>query len=1161
MRSTVEGLLQAPLRIESIAQIKTLLPDLIRFTYVDKDTLAALDVLSATTSSKKHNHPDVYGPHVSRPDLTVSEVEEVLLFQFLDGQLKMAQRNAKKLPRQRVQTSKTQSSAAATTNQMIPEKLIPKDLLLPTYSPKMMIKMVEKRNTKFREAVEELLDACAAEDPPEDPTELLIESACRNVPRKLQTRSSLNSSDDLPKAERTIELHTSSAIPTIQSVLNELKSTPHYRGQIVENGERVTPSRPACFQDLEVSELSPRIRQTLESTKGITRLYSHQARAIDLLSEGSSLIVTTSTSSGKSLIYQIPMLRVLEIDQDACGLYIFPTKALAQDQKQSLNQLILNYGEPLSSKVRIETYDGDTTLDDRAEIRKRANVIFTNPDMLHSSILPNEESWRRFFERLKFVVVDELHIYADLFGSHVAMIMRRLRRVAEALGNPNVQFISCSATIKNPVQHMKRIFGLDRVELISEDGAPSGAKYHIVWNPPLIDNLEPGQGRISSMLETSRIFRFLIERNIRTIVFCRTRKTCELLFRQVQEDLSEIRRSDLKSRIRSYRSGYTTQQRRLIESEMFNGKCVGIVATTALELGIDIGGLDAVITLGFPHSLSGLVQQSGRAGRRNKESLAMLILEPRGLDQHYASHPEELFDSQGSSITLEDLENDHLLVPHLHCSAHEIPLLPSLDSKFFGERLSSLCQENLKVDQHGFYHSNQTNPSTLISIRGLMSNHHNPPDSGAEGGHYTIIDLTDFDRPKILEEIPSDRVLLECFEGSIYLNQGESFQVLDIDHRLYSVHVRSVYVNYFTRPLMLIDLIPIKSLAQQSILSDSCSPPSHFIFLGQIKITTTITGYLKVDNKNHKKILDRIELPYENSQIGLPNRKLNGLGGHHNSLSKSTNGVWIDIPFKLIESLVLILKSHEDESERTAAEGGVDLDDRLTRSSQPRHDNYYERINLMVHLIEHLIIFVGSGRVPDDDPDGPGEGEAANDDQSGSHDLGIIQPSRTHHDRYHPSRDLRANCHVVNRLTFLNSPRVSLAHPGRNRNPKSAPSHTRSEPSHETFKLVDRIMIYEDPKRRTDYESLGLSDGLELTTTRTALVDLFRNVRSVLTELLGFLDTCGCAHGCGSCIFRPICQHLIFPDHRSNLETWGRAFKFCISVLINDLLDRVWVPE
>ncbi|KAH9450935.1 hypothetical protein MJO28_009596 [Puccinia striiformis f. sp. tritici] len=1165
MRSSVEGLIKSQLELESIAQIKTLLPDLIRFTYVDKDTLGALDEISVPTQKKRNaKNLNVYDPQSSRSENPISEEEavQVLLFQFLDGELKTAQKHARKLPSQHAR-QKNQSKPSTGS---IQDTITAHDLVTPSYSPKMMIRMVEKRNLKFKEAVQELLQACAAEDPSVDPVQLLIECAITNDPIRIDDTGTHSNDCKLP-------MDLSSDVPTIETVLEQLKTGSQYHDQIVENGEHVTPARQACFKDLESSQLSPEICQALQSTKGITRLYSHQARAIDLLANGSNVIVTTSTSSGKSLIYQIPMLQALEKQQSSCGLYIFPTKALAQDQKRSLDELILSYGEPLSRLVRVETYDGDTPLDDRAGIRKDAKVIFTNPDMLHASILPNEELWRRFFQNLTFVVVDELHIYAGIFGSHVAMIMRRLRRVCEAVGNSEVRFISCSATTTNPEEHMKSLLGFDSVELVSEDGAPSGAKRHVIWNPPLIDIKDPGQGRVSAIVETSRVLRFLIERRVRTIVFCRIRKTCELLMKQVQEDLVESGRRELKDRVRSYRSGYTAQERRLIESEMFDGQLIGIIATTALELGIDIGGLDAVISLGFPHSLSGLIQQAGRAGRRNKESLAMLILEQRGLDQHFANHPEELFEAQGTSISL-DLRNQRLLLAHLDCAAHEIPVVPDEDSKYFGPNLTDLCAEHLLVDGQGFYHSRQSNPSQLISIRGL-SNTGNGLDGQSDS--YSIIDSSDPRHPKILEEIERDRVLFECYEGAIFLHQGISLIVVDLNHPLRTVSVRNASVHYLTQPIVSKIVLPAKALRDLPIILPNSS---NFVFLGKVQITTSITGYLKVDAKNRSKVLDRIELP------SIPSANKDFRDGTDmamsNVLAINTHGIWIDIPNSIIQSLVSIFKPNMTLDHNSSSSGTtVDLPSTAQTDLQsiinPSSSLYYHKINLIIHLLEHLILFIKFNKRPDD------HNQNKEDQQQQGQQQTKASRNLLLHNRDHP---LKTSCAFFKSSSFNSDGSLNSY---RSYNNNSSADYMGSNHQDE-FKLIERVLIYEDPKKTIDRSIHTDSQHLPQSLLQdandddskgevSALKDLFVSVHVILTELLNFLDRCECVHGCHSCVFKPMCPHLsILPTTHSDKnkdEDQGEdgenkdeddhheylGVKFGVIVLVNGLMDRVWVPD
>ncbi|PLW45287.1 hypothetical protein PCANC_16937 [Puccinia coronata f. sp. avenae] len=1130
MRSSVEGLIKGQLELEAIAQIKTLLPDLIRFTYVDKDTLAALDEISASAAKKHRSSKNL---SLYDPQAGDQEVIQVLLFQFLDGEIKTALKHARKLPRQhhaRLKNPSGSSSRPAQDTALISAH----DLQTPSYSPKMMIKMVEKRNLKFKEAVNELLDACAAEDPPLDPAQLLVECAVPHHPTlKSQNFShAYAGTSNLPANVSSSASSSSREVPTIEAVLEQLKASAQYRGQIVENGEHVTPARPACFQDLQHAPLSPQLLQTLESSKGITRLYSHQARAIDLLATGANVVVTTSTSSGKSLIYQVPMLQALEFSQASCGLYIFPTKALAQDQKRSLEELLHSYGEPLSRLVRVHTYDGDTPTDERAGIRKQANVVFTNPDMLHASILPHEELWRRFFQNLRFVVVDELHIYAGPFGSHVAMIMRRLRRMCEAVGNPAVRFISCSATTRNAQAHMKSLFGFEEeVELVEEDGAPAGIKRQVVWNPPLVDDKDPGQGRVSAIGETSRVLRFLMERNVRTIVFCRIRRTCELLMKQVQEDLAESGHRELQGQVRAYRAGYTAQERRLIEAQMFGGQLTGIIATTALELGIDIGALDAVISLGVPHSLAGLIQQAGRAGRRSKESLAMLVLEQRGVDQHYASHPEELFGARGSPSVSLDVKNERLLLAHLQCAAHEIPVVPASDAKFFGPRVAELCAQHLAVDEQGFFHAREPHSAAQVSIRGLPPQH----QDGDDDGNYSIIDVTDPQHPKILEEIEPHRVLHECFEGAVFLHQGVSLLVIHLDLPRRSVSVRNAAVHYLTQPILVTTIFPLKALHHAPILPDS----STFVFFGKVQITTTITGYLKLDAKNRGKVLERVEML--TTSAGGVARGGGGATELADALAVTTKGAWIEIPHTLVQALAAVFKAMDpaEEEERRAS------------------SRYYPLINLAIHLLEHLLILAvccaSSNAAKDPDP-------------HQKHPL----PSAPLDQLHHP---LRTSCTLFKAASFPSAlPPAAL----------SSPRSSDTNGSLEEGKLMERIMVYEDPQKSLDRSLLSSCDG---ETKEDGILDasplapLFLHPAARLTEILDLLDRCVCVDGCRACVYKPLCPHVMIPiaatgpgpSSPQNIPSYkeGEAsggdhdagIKFAVRVLANGLLDRVWVPD
>ncbi|CAD6569915.1 MAG: hypothetical protein CYPHOPRED_003651 [Cyphobasidiales sp. Tagirdzhanova-0007] len=854
LKSSVQTILKRPLEIHDIAQIKSLLPNLIRFAYIDRELLQVHAMGDDSEKARKKQERDqmfmlndlTSQDSTADPSTSQSGNEQVLVFEFNDGELKG---KGGKVITKRFAKKKAEGQD--------PEKVKP----VATFTTKSMTNLVERRNTKFDDAVDELLVSCAAQD--EDPVKLLLSATDDHVP--------VNNPDGSPAVTPLTErwadldffLRNPENRPSVESIINEMIEREDYQNQIVDGGRRTISDREARFGELD-DPLSPAIMDALYETKKAKKLYSHQAEAINYLSAGKSVIVSTSTSSGKSLIYQIPALKAFERDSEATAIYIYPTKALAQDQKRGLSELLACCDN--LDHVKIATFDGDTPREDRDYIREHANVIFTNPDMLHVTLLPNEESWRRMFRNLKLVVVDELHMYNGLFGSHVAFVMRRLRRICAAVGNEGVVFVSCSATIENPAAHMKAIFGVEQVEVVAEDGSPCGQKEWLVWNPPWIDPMDVTQGRISSISEASRIFRFLMDRGIRTIMFCKVRKSCELLIRQVRMDLMLEGRSDMASRVMSYRSGYNAQDRRRIEQEMFRGHLLGIIATTALELGIDIGSLDAVITVGFPYTLPGLRQQAGRAGRRNKDSLAMLICDPFPVDQHYAKHPHEIFTNPYAELDV-DLTNSFILEAHLQCAANELPVHPKDDIPFFGSDLAQICNERLVVDDEGFYlphYRYRPNPSKHVSIR------------TTDDETYTVIDITD-GKYKVLEEIEWARAIFELFEGAIFMHQGQSFLVKELSHDQRLGKLEQTNVEWTTRQRDYTDIDAIEALRIREIANAPL--PAYY---GRVQIKSIVFGYFKVGRRNN--ILDVVDLETP-------------------PFMRESNGLWLDLPSYTLEIL------------------------------------------------------------------------------------------------------------------------------------------------------------------------------------------------------------------------------------------------------------------
>ncbi|KAI9368364.1 P-loop containing nucleoside triphosphate hydrolase protein [Aspergillus egyptiacus] len=744
---------------------------------------------------------------------------------------------------------------------------------MPVYSQKQMLGLIEKRNGKFADAVDAFLVRC--EDQGVDAVERLESEKDGYMP-VLPAEG--------PGAAARKPARVTGPIPTerktMAEIIEEIRTMDWYTGQIVPDGHRAFDPQPAIYGDLNFA-LSQDMVNALYNTKGITRFYSHQAEAINHLYEGRNVIVSTSTSSGKSLIYQVPMLHELEQDSNSRGLYIFPTKALAQDQKRSMQEL-LQYLEGLQGTM-VETFDGDTPMPSRNLIREEARIIFTNPDMLHITILPQESAWRSFLQNLKFVVVDELHVYNGLFGSHVAFIMRRLRRICAAVGNHHVRFISCSATVANPEDHMRAIFGVDDTQLIDFDGSPCGWKEFLCWNTPFKDPADPTSGRGDSVVETARLFCQLILRGARVIAFCRIRKLCEVLLQAVRNECNRLERPGIGKMIMGYRGGYSPQDRRRIEAEMFQGQLLGIVATNALELGVDIGSLDAVITLGFPYSISNLRQQSGRAGRRNKDSLSILVGDRYPTDQYYMRNPDELFSKPNCELQV-DLSNELILEGHIQCAAFELPIQPDQDHIYFGPQLAKFAATRLVRDAMGFYHCHERfrpQPSRCVPIR------------DTEDQHFAVIDTTNA-RNIVLEEVEASRAFFTLYEGGIFLHQGQTYLVKELNPDRFFARVVRVTVDWNTMQRDFTDIDPIET-EHMRLISPPTTPNTANgneeektncrAFFGTIRVHAVVYGFFKIDKRG--RVLDAVAV--DNPPIDL-----------------YTKGMWLDVPKHAIE----ILESH-----------------------------------------------------------------------------------------------------------------------------------------------------------------------------------------------------------------------------------------------------------
>ncbi|KAL9042253.1 MAG: hypothetical protein Q9214_003838 [Letrouitia sp. 1 TL-2023] len=516
--------------------------------------------------------------------------------------------------------------------------------------------------------------------------------------------------------------------------------------------------------------------------------------------------------------------------------------------------------------VVVDTFDGDTPKSDRAHLRDQGRVLFTNPDMLHLNILPQEDKWRTFLKNLKFVVVDELHVYNGLFGSHVAFIMRRLRRICTAVGNRRVKFISCSATVANPEEHMKTIFGVDTVKLTDFDGSPSGRKEFLCWNTPFKDPKDPSSGRGDSMAESAKLFCQLILRGIRVIAFCRIRKQCEILITAVRHEAARLERPDLAACVMGYRGGYAPQDRRKIEKEMFEGKLMGIIATNALELGVDIGSLDAVVTVGFPYTIANLRQQSGRAGRRNKDSLSVLVGDCFATDQYYMDNPDEIFTKPNCALQV-DLQNMLVLEGHIQCAAFEMPIRPNEDAIYFGKQLQGIAEERMVKDSSGFYHCNERfrpQPSRCVAIR------------DTEDGHFAVVDVSN-GNSLVLEEVEPSRAFFTIYEGGIFLHQGYTYIVKEFSPSQKVAKVVRVNVDWTTQQRDYTDIDPIETEAIRQI-PNSLSRA----FYGAIKVRQVVFGFFKVDKR--RRILDAVQV--DNPPIEI-----------------FSKGMWLDVPKSALEIL------------------------------------------------------------------------------------------------------------------------------------------------------------------------------------------------------------------------------------------------------------------
>ncbi len=524
-------------------------------------------------------------------------------------------------------------------------------------------------------------------------------------------------------------------------------------GRLVD--ESSEPARPAELADIP-GELNPVLAEAL-AARHVDRLYAHQAAAFDLAREN-NLILTSGTASGKSLAFNLPVLDAIAKQPKARAVYLYPTKALAQDQARALAEL-------RPPGLREAIYDGDTPREERAAIRRKANLILSNPDMLHVGILPNHKSWGDMFANLEWVVVDEAHTYRGVFGSHVANVLRRLRRVAALYGS-EPRFVMASATIANPAELAERLTGLP-FELLDTDAAPRAGRDIAIWNPPLIEK-RVGMRR-SVLSEAADLLADLVIGGVRTICFMRSRKGIELINRFASDRLTELGHANLAERIAPYRAGYTPQQRRELEAKLSSGELLAVAATNALELGIDIGELDAAICAGFPGTVASLRQMWGRAGRRSR-GLAVYMAGEDALDQFFCRHPDEFLGRPVESAIL-DHTNEQIHMQHLIAAAHEAPLGPE-DETFFGDSVQTLGNDLVALGELRKVRGGRLIPRKPEFPAGRISLRSASADSVA---------VIDAGSGEMLGQVEAARAFSTVHPGAIYIHLGRIYEVSELD--------------------------------------------------------------------------------------------------------------------------------------------------------------------------------------------------------------------------------------------------------------------------------------------------------------------------------------------------------------------------------------------
>ncbi|MBN1615306.1 MAG: DEAD/DEAH box helicase [Deltaproteobacteria bacterium] len=618
---------------------------------------------------------------------------------------------------------------------------------------------------------------------------------------------------------------------------------------------KVIPAAPGRFSPFP-DWVHPNLRGVLEK-RGIQRLYSHQVEAIELVRKGRNVVLITPTASGKTLCYNLPVLQRIIEEPETCALYLFPTKALAQDQMHEVQGLI---GE-MKSDIGTFTYDGDTPDDARQAIRKRGRVVITNPDMLHAGILPHHTKWQRLFTNIRYVVIDELHTYRGVFGSHLTNVIRRLVRICRFYGRDPL-FICCSATVANPKEHAERL--LERsVELIEKSGAPKAARTFILYNPPIV-NRELGI-RQSALTPARNLAAELIENDIQTIVFTTSRLNVEVLTKYLKDRFrSGPPRDD--HFVTGYRGGYLPNLRRRIESGLRNREVMGVVSTNALELGIDIGNLEACIIMGYPGSIASTWQQAGRAGRRMGHSLVMLIARSNPMDQFLAENPDYFFSRSPEHCRVNP-DNLLILLHHIKSAAFELPF--ERGERFGGEDLNELLDY---LEQKGVLHRSQDRwhwsaesyPADEVSLRSI-----NPQN-------VVVVDTTERANHRVIAEVDWDSAFTTVHDEAIYMVESQQYHVDKLDLERNAAYVRKVDVDYYTDAMTYTNVRVIDSFGEKLLAG-------LIVEHGEVQVVRKVVGYKKI------KFYTSENLGY--GDVALPEKDMH------------TTSYWFTIPRDLLDRL------------------------------------------------------------------------------------------------------------------------------------------------------------------------------------------------------------------------------------------------------------------